>query len=216
MITKWYFYTISAKKVVLLFTAKLAWKPACHFREHASSYSTSNWNALLKQDLIHMTKYTEISACKMINKPFEWAFTMDQGYTHHPYLSWQKDRSFRVHRAHHVCMVFKKCCTCGCPCQTQPVVTLWEGPSSFRSEKGSTICSKTSNSKLKLQKVYMKSSGISYTSHSAEKQQCIVLMWGKENNQPCRSTALWHRCENKMCSFWGMVFSHNHLQFLIL
>lgn len=49
-----------------------------------------------------------------------------------------------------------------------------------------------------------------------EKQQCIVLMWGKENKWPCRSSALWHRCENKMCKFWGMVFSHNPLQFLIL
>lgn len=51
---------------------------------------------------------------------------------------------------------------------------------------------------------------------AVEKQQCILLMWGKENKWPCRSTALWHRCKNKMHSFWGMVFSHNPLQFLIL
>lgn len=47
-----------------LFTAKLSWKPTFHFREHARSCSTLNRNGyvlLLKEDLVHMTTYTEIS-----------------------------------------------------------------------------------------------------------------------------------------------------------
>lgn len=49
-----------------------------------------------------------------------------------------------------------------------------------------------------------------------ENQQRIVLIWGRENKLPCGSSALRHRCKNKMCNFWGMVFPHNPLQFLIL
>lgn len=68
MIMEGYIHATSAKEVLLLFTAKLAWKPAFHFREHATSYSTlkTNCNVLLKQDLIHMATYTEIAACKTI------------------------------------------------------------------------------------------------------------------------------------------------------
>jgi len=79
MIVKGCLHATSAKEMLLLFTAKLAWKPAIHFRDHARSYSTlnTNWSVLLKQDLTHVTTYTEITAHKMISKPFESAFTMN-------------------------------------------------------------------------------------------------------------------------------------------
>lgn len=48
-----------------------------------------------------------------------------------------------------------------------------------------------------------------------EKKQHIMLTWGKENKWPCRSITLWHGCGNKTHSFWGMVLSHDPLQFLI-
>lgn len=116
----------------------------------------------------------------------------------------------------------RKCHTCGSSCQIWPVLEWWEVPSPIQIWNRKYILLwmwELQAPAHKLQKGYNEK--LSYGSipfmvfSIVEKKQYIMLTWGRENKWPCRSITVRHGCGSKMLSFWGIVSSHDPLQFLI-